>query len=72
MIFKVQVSLATSDGSVRILVYDREQAVTYEDEVSGEHPVLWLMAGRLRAFFRGHVRRDGQISLDDEVPDEEW
>lgn len=69
MIVKVQVSLASSDGKPKYLVYNEDQSVTYQDDM---FPALAsLMAGRPKAYFTAELR-DGKVLLGAEVKAQSW
>ena len=76
MIVKVQISQASSDGLVHMLVYDKAREHIYEDEATQE--VLDLMGDKKKAFFQARMIDDPEqvgkkkIVLKSEVPEQEW
>lgn len=69
MILKVQVSLASSDGVTRVLVYNKDRSFTYQGGVNQD--MVDTMAGREKAFFEGGIV-DGVLEMGDEVEDPGW
>lgn len=71
MIFKVQLSLASSDGIERILIYNEGRTITGH-VVADEH-LKRLLGGEKKKFIRGkYDPKSGRISLDDPVGDRDW
>ena len=79
MIVKVQISLGNSNK--RVLVYNEDQSVMYEDKASKE--ILKKMKGRDKVYFKAHTEtiKDLEkkikgfpkiIVLDEIVKDQNW
>lgn len=69
MIVKVQVSLASSDGVTRVLIYNQSRSFKYEGGVNQD--MVDTMAGRPKAFFEASMGPEG-LEIGDEVPDPGW
>jgi hypothetical protein len=70
MIVKVQLSLHSSDGEHRCLIYDKGRRFEYEG-ICGED-IAGAMKGRAKAFFELERESDGGFLLGDEVSDPGW
>lgn len=72
MIVKVQLSLASSDGVRRVLVYNESRTFRYEG--AAEPDLVAKMAGRDKLYCRATPRADGVLDLhpDDETPGQDW
>lgn len=70
MIVKVQVSLSTSDGVARCLVYNKDRSVTFEDNLSED--VAEVMDGRPKGYFRATIGPTGLLEIGDEVEEQSW
>lgn len=70
MIVKVQVSLVSTSGAQRVLIYNSDRSVEWEGALSPE--VERLMDGRPKAFFHAHVGWDGKLSLDRGARWQQW
>ncbi len=69
MIFKVQLSMMTTEPHRQALIYNRERSLRWQGNASQD--MLDLMDGDLRAFFHG--RMDGTvIVLDRRCADQDW
>lgn len=68
MIVKVQISLARSDQ--RVLVYNQDRSVQWEDAVNKE--VLALMDGAPKRFFEAWLNSEGGIVLGAVAPWQDW
>lgn len=69
MIVKVQMSLASSDGVRRVLIYDRTRRFSYEGGVNED--VVEMMGGRAKAYFEAGIR-NGNLEIGDEVEAQSW
>jgi hypothetical protein len=70
MIIKVQLSLMSSDGLVRMLAYDKERSFTYE--AVADDDVLDLMCGRPKAYFEAKINKDKLLEIGEEVEEQDW
>ena len=70
MIVKIQISLATSADKSRVLVYNEDRSIRWEDKAP--EAVLILMNGAPKRFFHADVDKDGRLILDSEAPEQEW
>jgi len=76
MIVKVQISLFDSDK--RILVYNKDESVMYEDKAPKE--IIKRMKGKDKAYFKAHIKFINInitdfpkiIILDEMVEDQNW
>jgi hypothetical protein len=69
MIVKVQVSLASSDGVTRVLIYNQSRSFTYEGGVNQD--MVETMAGRAKAYFEADMGPGG-LEIGDEVEGQDW
>ena len=81
MIVKVQISLISSDGKTRILVYPKDRSMQYEGVA--DPSLLRVMGNRKKAFFFVHTKaseggkfttvQEGlELVIDKEAPWQEW
>lgn len=69
-IVKVQISLFSSDNTANVLVYNKDQSVVFEGEVSKE--VVKAMKGETKAFFYFTAMKGGYIRLFGKAPWQGW
>lgn len=70
MIVKVQLSLATNRPKQRVLIYNEDRSIMYEDDAAKE--VVELMDGLPKAYFRAHLDKNKKIVLDEQAEDQDW
>jgi hypothetical protein len=70
MIVKVQVSLATSLPNQRVLVYNKDRSIMYENDVTDD--VLELLGDRPKAYFKAHLDKYKKLVLDEQAEDQDW
>lgn len=71
MIFKVQISLATTDPRGQlVLAYNKDR--TKQGQFPPTKELLKLMRGRAKAFFDCDVKADGKLGINFEVGDPGW
>jgi hypothetical protein len=69
MIFKVQISLTSSDDEPYMLIYNKSKKIFYQDILD---PIVKnLMNGKEKAYFKGTLVGT-QIHLMDEVEPQKW
>lgn len=69
MIVKVQISQFTSHGNLRVLVYNEDRTIQWEDGADSE--VLDFVQGRPKVYAEAHM--EGTIIvLDKIVEDQDW
>lgn len=66
---KVQISVFSSDGKTRVLIYDRKKKHQYEGEVTSE--LMTMARGRNKFFVWAHME-DTILTLGDEAPAQDW
>ena len=65
IIFKVQISLGSSDGVVSVLVYNKDQSLSYWGPAPKE--IFELMGDEKKGFFMGwYDKKKKKIELTDE------
>lgn len=69
MIVKVQVSLASSDGVTRVLIYNEDKTFSYEGGVNPD--MVEAMNGRPKAYFLASMGPGG-LEIGDEVDEQPW
>lgn len=75
-IVKVQISLVTSDGSTRMLIYSKLSSIMYEGLATQD--ILDVMNGRPKAYFEAELVSDpdngnkSRIKLIKEVKTQNW
>ena len=69
MIVKVQVSLHSSDGVTRVLIYNQDRSFSYEGGINQD--MVDTMGLRPKAFFEASMGPEG-LEIGEEVPDPGW
>jgi len=69
MIVKVQMSLFSSDGTPRCLIYNETRSFQYEGGVNED--MVETMDGRAKAFFEADMGPKG-LEIGNEVTDPGW
>jgi hypothetical protein len=69
VIVKVQVSLASSDGVTRVLIYNQNCTFEYEGGINED--MVETMAGRAKAYFEASMGPDG-LEIGEELEDQSW
>ena len=69
MIFKVQISLTSSDKKMHMLVYDKIKNYMYQAPVTPD--VKQVMGNRIKAYFYGTIV-NSKIQLGEEAPAQDW
>lgn len=73
MIIKIQSNQFSSDGIERCLIYDRSRRVYYETDKRNEvEPLIKLLKGRPKAYFKAELNKEGKVTVKDEVPNQDW
>jgi hypothetical protein len=72
MLVKVQLSLASSDGVRRVLIYNRDRSVRVEGEIGDE--LVAKLGGRNKVFCNASIDTHGVIDLDlsELLPEQGW
>lgn len=65
--FKVQVSITSSEPVQQCLIYNRDKSIMGQFDVTPE--IRDLMAGRLKIYVMGHIDEKGQVVMSSEVPE---
>jgi len=69
VIVKVQVSLASSDGVTRCLIYNKDRSFAYEGGLNED--MVKTMAGRPKAYFKATLGSEG-LEIWEEMPEQDW
>lgn len=69
-IFKVQLSIASSDGQETILIYNEDKSVMHEQAATKE--VVALMQDNLKMYLWGKVHPAGKLELFGAAPEQPW
>lgn len=69
MIVKVQVSLASSYDKKRVLIYNEDRTVEYEQEA--DQAILDIMDGAPKKYFNAHMEKT-LLVIDEEVDPQSW
>ena len=72
-IFKIQKSLASSGGKTRMLVYNKDRSVQYEDDWDPQ--LDFLMRGQHKIYVEGaHREKENthELEIMQLVPTQEW
>lgn len=70
MIVKVQISIATSLPRRRLLIYNEDRSIMYEDDATDE--VIKLVGDYPKAYFKAHLDKQKKIVLDERAGDQDW
>lgn len=70
MIVKVQRSISSSDGSERVLIYNRDRTIIYSEDITEEVKQLFP-DGVYKLYFRATFQ-EGNLSLDHQVPQQDF
>lgn len=79
-IVKVQVSIASSDNTTHVLIYNEDRSIEYEQIITedmklnskAQHPILKAMDDELKKFFYARVTKDKKIELLREADYQAW
>lgn len=66
-IFKMQISLSTTEKDYQILVYDESREILTMDKATPDQ-----MQYPIKSFWSGALRPDGKIVLDRMLPEKDW
>ena len=73
-IVKVQLSLASSDGSRTMLAYNEDRSLQFESEAHAE--TAQRMGDRVKAFFWadlvGKIKGQAKLVINEEAPEQDW
>ncbi len=69
MIFKLQVSLSSSDGKNHMLVYNKDKTIRYQSIATQD--VLKTMNNRPKVYFEGDIVNK-KIVISKELTDQNW
>ena len=71
-IFKIQLSLKSSDGRQAMLVYDEHRKYCSELPIGKKHGRLWPFGKRKKVYVEGFIDKFGQLVVKDILEDQEW
>ena len=70
MIIKVQQSLISSSNTKRMLVYNEDRSLFFEDELTPD--AAKVLDNRPKAYFEAEIDEDGALSIIKEVDERNW
>lgn len=70
MIVKLQISLGSSDGRTRALIYNEERTVLTEMEPGQD--ILDVMGDDAKAYFTAVLHENGMLQIKERVPEQAW
>jgi len=70
MVFKVQISLASSDNKRHLLIYNKGKSILYQQELTKE--LEKSLGTEIKAFWFGYVSAEKRIVLTSKAPMQDW
>lgn len=69
-VVKVQLSLFSSEGHPKALIYNKDKSVWWEGIAADE--LIKKMGGRVKMFFKARIEKDNSLSLIKPVKQRNW
>jgi len=70
MIVKVQLSITSSDGIQKVLIYDKSKSIMYQEDANQD--IIGKMDGEVKKFFNARINKKGILELINPTDFQDW